>query len=126
MGTTRVSILLRPPLSDRLQNVTDVFSARFGAEIPLAVDADGDGVGFQVAIADDEHGGDFHLLGALIRTEPLRKGETAFGFGNWPGGLSGDGTVRRWLTASENEYVRRKMSSKSRRPKFVARSYLFV
>ena len=27
------------------------------------MDADADGVGFQVAVADDEHGVDFHLLG---------------------------------------------------------------
>jgi len=58
-----VSILLRPALSDRLQNVTDALGARFGAEVALAVDADADRVGFHIPRADDEHGVDFHLLG---------------------------------------------------------------
>ena len=56
---------LRPPLFDRLQNFRDRFVARFRAEIAFAVDADANGVGFQVAFADDEHGVDFHLLGPL-------------------------------------------------------------
>ena len=38
-------------------------SRGLGAEIAFAVDADADGVGFHVAVADDEHGVDFHLLG---------------------------------------------------------------
>ena len=33
------------------------------AEVAFAVDADADGAGFHVAVADDEHGVDFHLLG---------------------------------------------------------------
>jgi hypothetical protein len=33
VGTTRMSILLRPALSDRLQQVSDDFGARLSAEI---------------------------------------------------------------------------------------------
>jgi hypothetical protein len=53
---------------DGLQNFGDDFVARLRAEISFAVDADADGVGFEVAFADDESrscGMDFHLLGAL-------------------------------------------------------------
>jgi len=37
---------------------------RFGAEIPFAVNADADRIGFHVAFTDHEHGVDFHLFGA--------------------------------------------------------------
>jgi hypothetical protein len=32
--------------------------------MPWPVDANADGVGFQVAVANDQHGVDFHLFGA--------------------------------------------------------------
>jgi hypothetical protein len=41
------------------------FAARFGAEIAFAMDADADRVGVHIALSDNEHGVDFHLLGAL-------------------------------------------------------------
>jgi hypothetical protein len=66
VGTTRVSILPRPALGDRPQKVSDDFGARLGAEIAFAVNADTDSVGFHVAVSDDEHGVDFHLLGVAI------------------------------------------------------------
>src|SRR5258708_3034972 len=50
---------------DRLQDFSDGFGARFGAEIAFAMDADTYGVGFHVAFSDHEHGVHFHLLGAL-------------------------------------------------------------
>src|SRR4029453_18572496 len=56
---------LRPPLFDRLQDFGNGLTARLGAEVALAVDADADGVGVQVAFPDDEHGVDFDLLGPL-------------------------------------------------------------
>src|SRR5207244_12170791 len=54
-----------PSLFDRRENIRDNFAARFGAEIAFAVDTNADGVGFHVALADDKHGVDFHLLCAL-------------------------------------------------------------
>jgi hypothetical protein len=48
-----------------LKDLGSRFAARIGAEISFAVDADANGVGVQVAFSDDEHGVDFHLLGAL-------------------------------------------------------------
>lgn len=38
---------------------------RLGAEVPLTVNADADCIGFHVALSDDEHGVDFHLLDPL-------------------------------------------------------------
>lgn len=49
---------------DRLQNVGDDIDARPGAEVALAVDAHADRAGFEIAMPEDEHGVDFHLLGA--------------------------------------------------------------
>jgi hypothetical protein len=50
-------------LFDRLQDVGHYLGTRLGAEVAFAVDANTDGVRFQVAVSDDEHGVDFHLLG---------------------------------------------------------------
>src|SRR5438105_4478794 len=52
-------------LFDRGEDVGDDFASWFRAEVAFAVDADADSTGFQVAAADDQHGVDFHLLGAL-------------------------------------------------------------
>src|SRR5688572_28527950 len=57
------SFPLRPALFDRGKQVGNHFVARLRAEIALTMDTYADGVRFQVAIADDEHGVDFHLLG---------------------------------------------------------------
>ena len=54
----------RPALLDRGEQVGDDFGAGLGAEVALAVDADADVAGFEVAVAEDEHGVDFHRLGA--------------------------------------------------------------
>ena len=51
------------PLPNLRQNLCHHFCARFRAEVAFAVDADADGIGFQVAVSDHEHGVDFHLLG---------------------------------------------------------------
>jgi hypothetical protein len=51
------------PIFDRLQYFRDDFIAWLGAEVALTVHADSDGISFEIAIADDEHGVDFHLLG---------------------------------------------------------------
>ena len=50
-------------LLDRLERSAITSLRGFRAEIAFAVDAEADGVGFHVAVADDEHGVDFHLLG---------------------------------------------------------------
>jgi hypothetical protein len=46
-----------------LEQICDNHIPRLRAKVALAVDADADGVRFEVALADDEHGVDFHLLG---------------------------------------------------------------
>ena len=51
-------------LLDRIKKVGDDFLARLRAEVAFAVHAHADGAGFHVAVADHEHGVDFHLLGA--------------------------------------------------------------
>ena len=53
------------PLLDRREDIGDDLGPWLGAEVAFAVHADADGAGFQVAVADDEHGVDLHLLGAL-------------------------------------------------------------
>ena len=55
-------VRIRAALFDRLQDVRDHFSSRFRAEIAFAVHAQADRIRFEVAIADDEHGVDFHFL----------------------------------------------------------------
>jgi hypothetical protein len=50
---------------DRLKNIRDHVIARLRAEIAFAVHAKTHSVGFHVAVADNQHGVDFHLLGAL-------------------------------------------------------------
>ena len=57
--------LLGTPFPYRCENIGDRFAARFGAEIPFAVNADADAIGVQVPASDHEHGADFHLFGAL-------------------------------------------------------------
>ena len=57
--------LLGSALFDSLHNFANRIAARFGAEVAFAVDADTDGVGIHVALPDDEHGVNVHLLGAL-------------------------------------------------------------
>ena len=64
--------LLGTPFPYRCENIGDRFAARFGAEIPFAVNADADAIGVQVPASDHELGADFHLFGALgLATVPL-------------------------------------------------------
>ena len=56
---------------DLLEQRRDNFVSRFGAEISLSVHAHTNGAGFHVAFADDKHGVDFHLFGALDFTVDL-------------------------------------------------------
>ena len=55
----------RAPLFDRLQNFSDDVDAWPGPEVAFSVNADADGVRFQVAVADDDMVC-FHLLGVAI------------------------------------------------------------
>ena len=60
----RDALFLGASLFDRLQDAGDDFGARLGAKVSLAMDADADRAGFEVATPDHEHGVDFHLLGS--------------------------------------------------------------
>ena len=64
-------MLLGAPFFDRRQDIGNNFVSRFRAQIAFAVNADANGVRFHVALSDDEHGVDLHLLGTLDFTVDL-------------------------------------------------------
>ena len=55
--------ILGVALFDRGEKIREHFSAGLCAEVTPAVDTDADSVSFHVAVTDDEHRVDFHLLG---------------------------------------------------------------
>ena len=70
-GSDTTTAALRAPRFHGAQKVANRLIARFGAEIALAVHANADGIGFHVALPDDQHGVDFHLFDALDFTVDL-------------------------------------------------------
>ena len=86
-----------------MEDISDHFIARFGAEVAFAVFAEADGVGFQIAVADHEHGVHFHLLGTRdFRFDVVVAGvEFAADFFGAEFGLDGSGVFHeRFLVAN--------------------------